>query len=74
MVSFFYYVALDEGAIGTLDPIFGSQTDPRMMTGVKGRSGFLGNFEINFVVEEKFHSQKPQFFFTAVHRCASILF
>ena len=67
-MSFFYYVALDEGAIGSLEPVFGSENDPRMMTGIKGRTGYLSNFEVNFVVDEKYHAQKPQFFFTALNR------
>lgn len=69
VVTFFYYVALDEGAKGSLEPVFGSENDPRMMTGIKGRTGYLSNFEVNFVVDEKYHANsKPQFFFTALHR------
>ena len=38
----------------------------RMLTGVKGKTGYLGNFKINFMVDQENMEQKPEFFFTAM--------
>jgi len=71
--TFFYYVALDEGAIGNLEPLFfgggvagNGGLGSRMLTGVKGKTGYLGNFKINFMVDQENMEQKPEFFFTAM--------
>ena len=38
----------------------------RMLTGVKGKTGYLGNFKINFMIDQENMEQKPEFFFTAM--------
>lgn len=69
IVSFFWYVSLDEGSEGELTPVFGSAEDPRRMTGVTGRTHSLGRFEVNFVVDQMQppSGPSPQFFFTGLN-------
>ena len=65
-VTFFYYAALDEGAIGNIRPIFDSDNH-RELTGINGFTENLGPHEIFFVVDKANEAQKPQFFFTAMN-------
>ena len=65
-ISLFFYIGLDEGGAGTLEPTF-SETSGDVI-GMSGTTSGVGNFRINFAFTNSTENRVKNVFYSAAER------